>query len=250
MSNALRRLGSSEVEGLLYRATIFVEGDDDVDLLETAFERLLIGYKLNDRGGKQEILKLYRAIQKAEKEGGPVGLCLVIFDKDEAPADLVNSTNARFLEWDRRCIENYLIDLEILTNLLRDPDVARAPIASESDTNKILQRLAIGQLNDFVARKVYEGYGFSDPGMRASEVEGEPSDEVARILFDRLERMKAELAGLSRDEWMTKFKNDCEAAHRAALPTWEVKWQEICDGKRLFVDLQREIPLKMSSPLV
>ncbi|HEX4427260.1 MAG TPA: AAA family ATPase, partial [Terriglobales bacterium] len=37
ISDALHRLGTSESEGLLYKATIFVEGEDDVSLLEAGF---------------------------------------------------------------------------------------------------------------------------------------------------------------------------------------------------------------------
>lgn len=41
IADALNKLGTSESEGLLYKATIFVEGEDDVRLLEIGFDDLL-----------------------------------------------------------------------------------------------------------------------------------------------------------------------------------------------------------------
>jgi predicted ATPase len=41
VEEALRRLGTSDSEALLYRATIFLEGDSDVDILSTGFAELL-----------------------------------------------------------------------------------------------------------------------------------------------------------------------------------------------------------------
>jgi predicted ATPase len=41
VSDAFRRLGTSESEGLLYRGTIFVEGEHDAEILETGFPSIL-----------------------------------------------------------------------------------------------------------------------------------------------------------------------------------------------------------------
>ena len=55
ITEALRRLGTSESEGLLYKATIFVEGEEDIELLEAGFADLLRRYRLKDLGGRREV---------------------------------------------------------------------------------------------------------------------------------------------------------------------------------------------------
>lgn len=49
---ALRLLGTSEIEELLYEATIFVEGPDDVELLEYAFKSELGRFKFRELMGR------------------------------------------------------------------------------------------------------------------------------------------------------------------------------------------------------
>src|SRR5262249_12907761 len=120
IQEALRRLGTSESEGLLYKATIFVEGEHDVEILEHGFGALLRQYKLKDLGGRREVEKQILSLQEAERKGDKLTPRYFIFDHDEAPTHLVNTVNIRLLQWDRRCLENYLIDLDILADMLMD----------------------------------------------------------------------------------------------------------------------------------
>ncbi|HTC62134.1 MAG TPA: AAA family ATPase [Candidatus Saccharimonadales bacterium] len=245
ISQALRKLGSSETESLLYKATIFVEGEHDVDLLQTGFGDSLRRYKLKELHGRHEVEKQIEALQAAESKGDHVPATYFIFDRDETPSGLRSSGSVKILQWGRRCLENYLIDMDTLMDLLKDVDVTRAPVERSGQVSEMVKELAMNQLVDYVAKKVYLRYGFENPGMRGIETEGKPLSQVAEMLFDRLEIVRSQTGTLTED-WKRKFIEDCDAELKEMRLIWQTKWQEDCDGKRLFGDLQKRIPLKMS----
>lgn len=245
ISEALSRLGTSEGEGLLYKATIFVEGDEDVELLELGFGDLLRRYKLKDLHGRSEVEKQIALLQDAEKRGNKLPSRYFIFDRDDNPTRLASSGSVKILQWGRRSLENYLIDVDVLTDLLKDGDIVKTPVAHSGEVSKLLSTLAISQLNDFVARQVYSKHGYKNPGLRAPEIEGQDLTVVADRLFARLQAIKSQVDPLDHD-WKTKFIEACTKERQELQAVWEVKWPEDCDGKRLFVDLHKKVGFKVS----
>ena len=243
----LARLGTSESDGLLYKATVFVEGEDDVDLLETGFGELLRRHKLKDLGGRREIEKQIAQLQEAEKLGERMTLRCFIFDRDEAPSKLTSSESVKVLQWQRRCLENYLIDIDILADLLMNKEVVKEPFPNQGEVAKLLRDLALRQLDDFVARNVYVGYSYDDPGLRMQDIQGKPPVEIAGVLFERLAKVQAQIATLDETAWKAKFQEDCSSSHVQLASVWETTWREVCDGKRLFRDLQQQV--QMNVPL-
>jgi hypothetical protein len=108
---------------------VFVEGRDDVDFLEIGFPELLRRLKLKDVGGRKEVEKTASKIQKLEASGEKVEPIYLIFDRDGKRTKLTSSRAVRILQWERRCLENYLIDLEVITMLLKDTQVTTSPVA-------------------------------------------------------------------------------------------------------------------------
>jgi len=50
--------------------------------------------------------------------------------------------------------------------------------------------------------------------------------------------------------WVSKFHEKVNAKKAELKLVWEPKWKEVCDGKRLFVDLQKKGILKISVPVL
>jgi predicted ATPase len=245
ISAALQRLGTSESEGLLYKATIFVEGEEDVDLLETGFNDLLRRYKVKDLGGRKEIEKQIQKLQALEKAGDKLSRRYFIFDRDDAPTGLHDSEAIRTLQWDRRCLENYLIDMDVLTDLLKNGEVVRAPLVNQADVFRTVKNLAMSQLIEFSARQVYNSYEFEDPGLRRQDIEGRSLDEISIGLFDRLQKSRSKLELVDPGSWRDEFKVACEKRKAELEPIWDAKWIDLCDGKRLFADLAQRLTLRM-----
>jgi len=246
ISHALSRLGTSESEGLLYKATVFVEGDDDVELLEVGFGDLLRRHKVKELGGRREVERHISRLQEAEKDGTKLSARYFIFDKDQQPTALKNSAAVKFLQWDRRCLENYLIDLDILTSLLKDPDILKDPLPNQGEVSKLVRALAMSQIDEFVARQVYSGYQFDDCGVRGNEIRSQDLDAIADILVQRLAKVSQQVAPLSNAEWKTTFLQQCQEIRAQQILVWEARWHEVCDGKQLFSDLFRQRAFKMS----
>lgn len=246
ISEALSRLGTSESEGLLYKATLFVEGDEDVSLLETGFGDLLRRHKVKDLGGRREVEKQIEQLQEAERKGTKLSPRYFVFDRDGLPTGLKSSEAIKVLQWDRRCLENYLIDFDVLTDLLKDPDIIKDPLANQGEVSKVLRELAMSQIDEFIARQVYANYKFEDPGLRRLEIEGKGLQDIAEILRARLDKIKTQIGSQDSLGWKAEFLQKCEELRKDQALVWDARWQEVCNGKQLFRDLSRRLVLKIS----
>ena len=246
ISEALRRLGTSESEGLLYRANIFVEGEHDLELLSTGFGSLLRNFKLKDLGGRNEVEKQIRFLQDAESRGKKITPQYFIFDRDAAPTSLQSTNSVKLLQWTRRCFENYLIDIDALTDLLQDSDIARNPVRNSGEVISTLKTLALKHLDDEIIKTTYEEYKFEGMGRRPNEVTSKTFSDAGNALFSRIEIAKSQVESLNRQEWIDDFSTKCEARKAELQHVWGASWKELCDGKRLFKELQISFPLKLS----
>jgi hypothetical protein len=245
IAEALRRLGTSEAEGLLFKGMVFVEGVDDVTLLEAGFSSILRRYKIKDLGGRREIEKEIKLLQEAEKSGTELSPRYFIFDRDELPTDLKNTKSTKILQWERRCLENYLFDFDILTDLLMDSEIVKRPVSNMGEVQKILRDLAFGQLDDFVAKQVYSSYKYIDPGIRATEIQGKSSLDIANMLQNRLIQIKQQFETFDMNNWRSDFLNKCTTERTNLAVVWDAKWLYECDGKRLFNELCQQVQPKM-----
>ncbi|MBU2849720.1 AAA family ATPase [Acidithiobacillus ferrivorans] len=246
ISNALRELGASEVDELLFDGIIFVEGVDDIFLLEAGYGDLLKRKKLKDLGGRSGVEHKIKELQSTENGEAPNSMRYFIFDKDDVPSSLMNSTWVKVLQWDRRCLENYLLDIDVLTDLLMDGNITSTPKGNMAEVNAYLKGLAFSQIPERAAREVYLRYQFDNVGLRSGEIKGLNLERISEILAGRLGKMRAQLDALQMDSWESSFKTACEDKVRNLKQVWEIKWQEECDGKRLFQDISKDIKLKMS----
>jgi hypothetical protein len=139
LSDALKGLGTSVTESLLYKGTILVEGDDDVKYLREGFGDILRRYNVTDRGGRSEVEKTVTEIQDLEKKGKKVDPIFIIFDRDDRPTNLISSRAVRILQWKYRSFDNYLIDMESITSLLKSPDIARFPVQNAGQVDRALR---------------------------------------------------------------------------------------------------------------
>ncbi|HSZ11076.1 MAG TPA: AAA family ATPase, partial [Rhizomicrobium sp.] len=247
ISQALRRLGTSESEELLYKGTIFVEGDEDVELLETGFASILGQYKLKALGGRKEVEKQIKLLLDAEGRGGEIIPKFFIFDRDGKPTNLQSSKNVKILQWDRHCLENYLIDFEALTDLLKDGEIARSPLTNEGAVIYLFRETAMSQLDSVVIRAAYDQLGFDNLFLPVADVVGKTVTEAATVAFAQLQRIRNSIGSQSGEEWSRDFEQLCRRKRVELEPLWSENWQKVCDGKRLFVDFRKKFQLRIPS---
>lgn len=243
---ALRRLGATTSDVLVWRGTIFVEGPHDVDILEASFPNRTTGYKLTALKGRQEIEKEITTLQKAETAGKLTTKQLFIFDRDGAPTQLANSDLVKVLQWDRHCLENYLLDPDPIYDVSQQLPLKIRP-ESRGTLRKIMKDLAFRQLKALSAREVYKTIEPENPGWRPKELESSDTfDEMADVLIQRLMKIKEEVGAIDREKWKARFIEQCKAKYTELNALWDEKWQNECDGKRVLSLLYRHFEPKVS----
>ena len=98
-----------------YAGTIVVEGVDDIAFLEVAFPTVARKFYITEKGGRKEVEKAVAKIQELETGGERVSPMYIIHDKDDDVGNLKSSSAVKILSWPRYCLENFLIDLDVIT---------------------------------------------------------------------------------------------------------------------------------------
>jgi len=241
----LRRLGLTSMDVVSWHGTVFVEGDDDIELLSVGFPELLAGYQLKSLGGRVEIEKDIARLQEAESRGELDRLNSFIFDRDRRPSKVQSTRFVKVLQWDRYCIENYLTDESILFEVL-NRYCSEKP-ESKGALRADLKEMAIAQTGDEAIRKSYIPREPENCGIRPKEVFGKSAVEAAELLFARLERSRESLEALQRESWIANFVQVCDETAKAMRAEWDDSWRKECNAKRLFKDIQARYQAKIST---
>ena len=241
---ALRRLGTTAAESLFSRGNIFVEGEHDSAILEDGFFEQVTGYKITSLGGRKEVEKEIRALQNGERKGEIDKTHCFIYDMDRAPENFESTKYVKILQWDRYCLENYLINRKLLFDVLTEASVR--DLGSRGTFEHNIIELALKQLTAVVAKKIYTELKPEGPGLRSSDVSHKTYEEIADILSRRLEGIKAELNDFEEHSWKTNFISKCDALHQEMKTQWDEEWQRLCSGKQLIDDLYRDYTINIS----
>jgi predicted ATPase len=241
--DALRRLGTTAADSLFSRGNIFVEGETDTAILEEGFYETILGYKLTGLGGRGDVEREIRALQDAERRGEVDKLNCFIFDRDNRPGALTSSALVRVLQWDRYCLENYLLGRKTLYDELSDS--SGASLGSRGEFDKRLAEIAISQLEQEVPSRVYSRMEPENAGLRPREVAGKTHEQIAATLVLRLESIRAALGSLDGEAWKREFVQACADDRRRLEEAWRDDWITLCNGKRVFDDLYREYNLRV-----
>jgi hypothetical protein len=233
---ALKLLGTSEIEELLYEATIFVEGPEDVDILEYAFRHLLARFKFRELMGRGEIEKHIRKLQEAEAKGLKENISYFVFDLDNKPTGLSSTDKVVVKQWDRYCLENYLLDAEILYDTVRSEGNPQHWPACLAEAEIAFSDLAKKQLRPIVVDEAYGALALTDIRLRKQD-KTDNFAESAQNIFNRIQQLKTQIDPFKETEWKRDFENKCKLLLKKKEIEWNQKWRELCNGKQFFRDL-------------
>jgi len=244
--DALRRLGAQTMDILFSRGSVFVEGTDDSELLQSGFQERLAGFKISQLRGRTEVEKNIRALQQAEKAGELDSLQCFVFDRDRAPTDLIDTALVKVLQWERYCLENYLLDHDAIFDACKDLKVG-APPANRASLRSILRDLAFDQIRGVVAREVYRELEVDNPGLRPSEVDSASDYEtIAAALASRLQKIGTQLGSFKEGDWKQTFVEKCKFLDAEVHEKWDDKWTSECNGKVVLAALFAKLKLSIS----
>lgn len=235
---ALKLLGTSEIEELLYEATIFVEGPDDVELLEYAFRNDLGRFKFRELMGRGEVEKHIRKLQEADKKHQKENISYFIFDWDNSPAGLPSTNKVIVKQWGRYCLENYLLEPEVLYDFVRTEGKPKNWPSCLSEAEIIFSKLAKKQLHSRIIDEIYRSYGFADIRIRVKDKASDFAGS-AKNLFSKINDLKSQVEQLSEHSWIADFEQKCAGRLAETEVEWNARWIEQCSGKQFFRDLNQ-----------
>jgi predicted ATPase len=239
----LRALGASELESMLYEGIVFVEGPDDVELLEMAFPETLARLRYRQLTGRGEVEKHIERLQNEEKKGQDVNLSYFVFDQDRKPKDIPDSHRVKVAQWNRYCLENFLIDPDILFDLIRREYSPKTVLETVGEMEELCIRVSQGQLTELTIWEVLKESQFDSPLLLTKDVRARQVDEVAATLSQRLEAGKERYSVLLENRWPESFAVEVTRRVKAREEAWRDDWQIECNGKQFLADLRKEIGL-------
>jgi len=239
MFSALGRLGVSPAESFFYESRLFVEGPHDEELLEEGF-RSILGDRcqINSLGGRKAVESEILNLQNAEKLGRLDRRHCFVFDQDRDLTSLSSSTLVKVLQWDRYCFENYLLNTQVLYDVLGSMAKDGA-LPDRGAFQARVKSLAMSQLRPIVARAAYEPTRPVSPGLTNEDLR--PSfDEMGEVLVMKLTQLKSVIAALDLSSWKSEFLTRCSEIDAKLRADWDTEWQVKCNGKELFEAACRE----------
>lgn len=237
--DALQRLGSSESEALLYRGTLSVEGIHDVEILQTGFDDLFRRFRIRQRGGRTNIELDIKELQKAEQAGEEIGYHFFMFDRDRKPTALTDTPHVKLFQLTRHCLENYLLDVEIITDLTSESEFAEKRVATPTELRDTLKRLALEQTHEIAARDAFRKLGLEAVKFNMGVMRDGDASTVSTALNTQIEALKGILSAINSNSFEQLFGDAYKKSWEAMQLEWDERWRELCDGKRLFVDLRK-----------
>ena len=238
--DVLRRLGCSESEALLYKGTISVEGIHDVEILQAGFGDLFRRYIIKPLGGRGEVEKDIRKLQDAENRGDEIGNYYFIFDRDHKPTSLSSSEHVRLLQLDRYCLENYLLDVEILTDLSGENRWSERQKSTTTEMRDVMKALAMAQLHEVVSRSVFKDLGLEDIVFDMKIMRDSEQNFVAKSLLEQIQAMESIIGSMDKTKFEKDFSSRYEEKIKRLRPEWDDNWRVLSDGKHLLEDMRRD----------
>jgi predicted ATP-dependent endonuclease of OLD family len=235
-AQALRQLGVSEIEALLFDAVIFVEGPDDVELLEYAFRDFLSRLKFKDLIGRGEIEKYIKLLGEADRQGKAENTNLFIFDRDNKPTSLQSTKRVKLAQWGRYCLENYLLEPEILYDTVRDDLKAKQWPKTFGDAKELFASMAKRQLTGRIIEKSFKELGLQDVRLR-TEDKKEGFEQSAISLFSKLKKLHDQIDMKDEKTWIADFTTRCKSRLEAEESEWTSNWIDNCNGKQFLLDV-------------
>lgn len=232
LEGALRALGSSSVDVLFSNGTLYVEGPDDKRLLEDGFSSRVARWRIVPLGGRQEVEKQISQLQRVEQQGQLEGIHAFIFDRDRRPSLVTDSAHVHVQQWDRYCLENYLLDADSIYDALRriprDEDVE----LTRGSLSQLLREFAMSQLPQVATRRAYAEIEPENAGIRPSDFsDGDDFRAVGQLLSERLARIRDKLKEFDQHQWITDFVSVAEEASVRLKAEWANDWQRYANGK-------------------
>lgn len=246
LEGALRALGSGALDSLFAQGNLYVEGTDDKMILQTAFADRVAKWNIVCLNGRSEVEKTVQQLQATEGASELEGRHSFIFDLDRRPSSLSSTDMVKVLQWDRYCLENYLLDADAIFDALRDSPRDESMSLSRGELPRLLRDRALAQLPGVVARRVYSDLEPENPGLRAKEMTDlQEYEAISTVLAKRLGAIANELRDFREGDWCKVFVDKAMRLDAELRNSWETDWIAKCNGKQVLDEIHKHYGLRI-----
>ena len=237
------RLGSTAAEVLFSSGSIFVEGEHDAEILREGFDDVVGGYAMTQLGGRAEVEKASRELKRASERADINKIKLFILDNDGKPFSETSEGTIRIIQWDRYCLENYLLEDTPIYEVTKE--YSQSKPASRGEFERFMHSAALKQIDLAVAKEIYAGLEPENPGLIPKELKGKNIPEIAAILSARLIRIQGQMQHFDGAAWERSFIAAAEQRQEALTKEWSNDWLAKADGKKIIDALFAEYRISL-----
>lgn len=240
----LQKLGSSSTDLLSTKGVLYLEGPHDVDILEAAISTYMAGFVAKHLGGRNEIEKNIKTLLEEDRKNRLDSYQLFLFDLDNRPANINSSQKVKVFQWDRYCLENYLLEPDALFDTLKEYSASFGNTTRGSMLAKIKQ-IAFDQIPKSATKDVLSSILTPEHYVRMTELIGASIQETAAKFKSTLKVVSdcTNVAASMSDHQIISLINE-----QITLKSdeWESKWVNCCDGKSVISEIFREFRVRLS----
>jgi hypothetical protein len=153
------------------------------------------------------------------------------------------------LQWDRHCIENYLLDANAIYDVLQDEEVrGSAKPENRAEIPDLIKRFVAQQIKEIAISAAYDEYKFESPGVRQKELRNKIKSDVIRALQERISGIQEQVRNIDFDSWAVELEKKSASLEEQLTQQWSADWVKLCDGKRILEEIHAHYVLRL--PLV
>ena len=240
----LQKLGSSSTDLLSTKGILYLEGPHDVDILESAISTYMPGFVAKHLGGRNEVEKNIRTLLEEDRKNRLDSYQLFLFDLDNRPSNIESSQKVKAFQWDRYCLENYLLEPDALFDTLREYSTSFGDITRGSMLAKI-KDIAFSQIPKNATKEILSSLLTSEHFVRTNDLIGSSVEETVTKIKSTMEIVSqhAKTTALKPNQEIIEL---IEAQIDLKLDEWQSKWVNCCDGKSVMSEIFKEFKVRLS----
>lgn len=240
---ALKCLGIKTADLLFNKGVIYLEGTTDEDFINEIFKGYISGFKIQSLGGRTIIEKEIDILQKSDNNGDLDGFHVFIIDYDNKPSKNIDTKNVKIIQWDRYSFENYLLNLAILYDVVKENN-PKKEIASRAEFSKKVKELAFKQIESIA---ILENYGLMIPqsiSLDKKNIVDNTLENISDFLGEKIKDTQKYFEVFDINRWKNDFKEKISLKNKELNEDWEENWKVKCKGKDLLLDVYKYYELK------
>ena len=243
--DALKSLGIQTSDILFNKGIIYLEGFTDEDYIPIIVGDLISGYSVKSLGGRNELEKEIKTLQTSDNKGELDGYHIFILDNDNKPFNGKSTENVKVIQWDRYCFENYLLDPDILYNVIKEFECSNPPNNRGSLQQKI-KELALNQVDFKAVRESLDNAIPQNISIKNSLLKNKSNEDIIDIFEKTINETKKLFKEFENEKWKENLTSSIETKKEEYKQVWSDDWKKKCDGKSLIKAIHKEFGIKAS----